>query len=294
MKFTVTGSLGNISKTLTELLIKAGHEITVISSNAEKKSAIEALGAKAAIGSVSDTDFLTKAFQDADAVYTMVPPNLMQNNYRDYMSNVGRNFAAAIKNSGVKRVVNLSSIGAHLPDGTGPIKGLHDVEHILNALEGVSVKHLRAGFFYYNFFGNIDMIRHAHILGSNYDADAPVNLVHPKDIAEVAAKELQHPFSGKSYRYVISDERKASDVAKVLGTAVGQPDLPWIQFTDEAALEGMTNAGLPQSMAGAYVEMGRSIANRSLWEDRDQEATKTFEPTKLEDFASEFSKVYNG
>ena len=57
MKITVTGSLGNISKLLAQELIAHGHDVTIISSKADKQAEIEALGAKAAIGSVTDAEF---------------------------------------------------------------------------------------------------------------------------------------------------------------------------------------------------------------------------------------------
>src|SRR5690242_16142211 len=107
MKFTITGSLGNISKPLVEILVKNGHEVTVISSNAQKVPDIEALGAKAAIGSITDTAFLTNAYKGADAIYTMVPPDYRAVNYRQHMMEVGKSIVEAIKGSGVKRVVNL-------------------------------------------------------------------------------------------------------------------------------------------------------------------------------------------
>src|SRR5690349_15071348 len=125
MKITITGSLGNISKPLAELLISNGHEVTIISSDPKKINNIETLGAKAAIGSVADVAFLTSAFSGADVIYTMVPPNWTASNYREYIRETGNNLRDAIKASGVKRVVNLSSIGAHLSEGTGPIAGMH-------------------------------------------------------------------------------------------------------------------------------------------------------------------------
>lgn len=76
MKVTITGSLGNISKSLTTELIQKGHEVTVISSNPSKQEEIESLGATAAIGSLEDTAFLTRAFKGADSVYTMIPPEI--------------------------------------------------------------------------------------------------------------------------------------------------------------------------------------------------------------------------
>lgn len=74
MKVTVTGSLGYISTPLIQELVKKGHLVTVISSKAEKQKDIEALGAKAAIGVMEDTSFLTDTFSGADAVYCMLAP----------------------------------------------------------------------------------------------------------------------------------------------------------------------------------------------------------------------------
>ena len=101
MKYVVTGSLGNISKPLAERLIAAGHEVTVMSSNPGKAAEIEKLGAKVAIGTVLDVAFLSKTFERADAVYTMVPPFFGAADWKKHIAAVGENYAAAIKVSGV-------------------------------------------------------------------------------------------------------------------------------------------------------------------------------------------------
>jgi uncharacterized protein YbjT (DUF2867 family) len=292
MKFTITGSLGNISKPLAEILIAAGHEVTVITSSVNKVQAIEAIGARAAVGSVEDVTFLTEAFQGKDAIYTMVPPNFGASNIREFIAATGEKYAEAIKASGVKKVVNLSSIGAHLDAGTGPISGLHDVEQTYSKLDGIAVKHLRPAFFYINFFGNIDMIKHAGILGSNYGAETPLVLVHPKDIAAVAAEELQQDFTDHSVRYIASDESTAANVASVLGAAIGKPELPWVEFNDEDALQGMIQAGLPEVMAKSYVEMGDATRSRKLYEHYFNNKPSSFGKIKLEDFAIEFAKAF--
>ncbi|MFB0497269.1 putative dinucleotide-binding enzyme [Mucilaginibacter sp. OAE612] len=41
MKIIITGSLGNIGRSLTGRLVKAGHNVTVISSNENKKEVIQ-------------------------------------------------------------------------------------------------------------------------------------------------------------------------------------------------------------------------------------------------------------
>lgn len=293
MKITLTGSLGNISKPLTTKLVQAGHTVTLISSSADKAAEIEKIGATPAIGSVDDIAFLTEAFKGADAIYTMVPNNFGVANFRAYIGGVGKNYAEAIKAAGIKKVVNLSSIGAHIDGGTGPISGIHDVEQTYSQLNGVAIKHLRPAFFYTNLLANTDMIKHLGFLGANYGDNSRIVFVHPNDIAEVAAEELLSDFSGTSIRYVASDEKTTNEVASVLGAAIGKPDLKWVDFTDEQALQGMLQAGLPPEIARNYVEMGAAVRSAILWEDYDQHKPAVYGKTKLQDFAVDFARIFN-
>ncbi|MFD0766944.1 NAD(P)H-binding protein [Mucilaginibacter lutimaris] len=292
MKITLTGSLGNISKPLAIKLVQAGHTVTLISSSADKTAEIEKLGAIPAIGSVDDVKFLTRAFTGADAIYTMVPNNFAATNYREFIGGIGKNYAEAIRASGVKKVINLSSIGAHINGGTGPISGIHDLEETYKQLEGVAIKHLRPGFFYTNLLGNIDMIKHLGFIGSNYGEHARLVLVYPGDIAEVAAQELESEFTGTSVRYIASDERTTDEIAATLGRAIGKPDLKWVNFDDEQALQGLLQAGLPPEIARNYVEMGSAVRKGILFEDYDKHIP-THSKTKLDEFATNiFARAY--
>ena len=293
MQYVITGSLGNISKPLAEKLVAAGHKVTVISSKTEKAAQIEALGAKASIGSVDDIAFLTKTFTGADAVYTMVPPNLGAADWKKYIGGIGENYAAAIKSSGVINVVNLSSIGAHMPIGCGPVSGLYLVEKALNGLEGVNVKLLRAGFFYLNFLGNIGMIKHMGIIGGNYGEGPKLPLVHPNDITEAAAQELLGlSFKGKSIRYVVSDEKTTHEIAAILGNAIGKPELLWINFKDEDTKVGLIQAGLSEEVAKNYAEMGAAMREGKMDAEFNANRPEVFGKIKFEAFAPFFAAIY--
>lgn len=292
LNITVTGSLGNIGRPLTQKLLAAGHRVTVVSSQASKKEAITALGATPAIGSITDVDFLSNAFTGADAVFIMIPPNFAATDYGAYTAASGNNYLQAVRNAGVRKVVLLSSIGAHLASGTGPISGLHGVEQLFNQLIDVSVTILRPGFFYTNFYGNMNMIRHMNILGSNNGAAQNLLMVHPADIADAAAAALQEDSKGNRIEYVISDEQTNASIATVLGSAIGKPDLPWVEFSDEDALNGMLQAGLPQPIAAMYTEMGSAIRQEILWEDYLPERKGWKGKVKLQDFAQEFAVQY--
>jgi uncharacterized protein YbjT (DUF2867 family) len=205
---------------------------------------------------------------------------------------MAKNFAAAIKASGVKKVVNLSSVGAHMPEGCGPVSGLHFAELELNALSGVDIKHLRPGYFYTNLFHSVGMIKHAGFFGNNFSGDAVLALTHPIDIAAAAAEELLSlSFTGKTIRYIVSDERTSRQIAAVLGAAIGKPDLAYVEFTDEDALKGGIQAGLPEEISRNYMEMGNAFRTGQMIADYRQHPV-ALGKTKLEDFAKEFAAAY--
>jgi len=291
MKITTTGSLGNVGKPLVKLLVAAGHEVTVITSSMERKEAIEALGAKAAVGSISDPEFLTRAFTGANAVFTMTPP-AMGTNIIANIANAGKAYAAAILASGVQRVVMLSSIGADQDQGTGPIQGVHLVEQTYQQLQGVNVTILRAGYFYYNFFRDIPLIRNQHMLGSNYNGGDKLLLAHPEDIASAIAGELQSEGNGMEVKYIVSDISTGTEAAATLGKAIGQPELPWVVISDAQLEQGMLSAGLPQELAGLLTEMGRALRQGLVTQHFFASAPEVRGRTKLADFAAEFREKY--
>lgn len=293
MKIIITGSLGNVAKPLAEQLIAEGHDITVISSSESKKSEIENLGAKAAIGSITDLNFLVDTFKGNDAAFLMTPPNMGFENLVENTTNAGKNYAEAVQQTGVKRIVMLSSIGAESPVENGPIKGLHAIEKFYNELENTSVTFLRAGYFYINFFNDIPLIKNAGILGANYPDHTEVPLVHPRDIAKAAAEELLKNSEGKHVKYIVSDVRKAQDFANIFGNAIGKPELPWVEFKDEDSLHGMLQAGVPQEMAELYTEMGRGIRTGIVQKDFIEHGSVVEGEIKLEEFAKEFADKFN-
>ena len=292
MKIVITGASGNISKPLAEQLLAEGNQITVIGRSLAHLQPLIDKGATAKTGSVDDVSFLKQAFIGADAVYTMVPPNFGATQWKQYIGQVAQNYAEAIKENRIPYVVNLSSVGAHLPDGVGPVSGLFLSEKNLNA-SGANVLHLRPGYFYTNFLANIDLVRNHHIIGSNFGADIKLVLSHPLDIAKAAARALTNQgFKGSSnIQYLSSDERKPSEIAAVFGNEIGKPQLPWIKFGNEDLLQALIGAGLPSEIAGNYVEMGTALDNGSMLEDYWKNKPVTGAVT-LENFAKTFSQIY--
>jgi uncharacterized protein YbjT (DUF2867 family) len=298
MKITITGSLGHISKPLTQELVQKSHTVTVISSKPERQNEIKALGATAAIGTIEDLDFLVSAFTGADAVYTMLPP--LPSHFFDptfdlmvYANKIANIYAEAIQRSGVKRVVQLSSIGAHLEKGSGLIRWAYQIEGILGNLPDVGITFMRPVGFYYNLLGFIDTIKKSGVIASNYGAEDTIPWVSPIDIATAIAEEIVTPLVGRKVRYAASDELTCNEAARILGEAIGKPDLKWILISDEQLQRSVEAAGMPEQVAIGFVEMQACMHYGPFYDDYYLNKPTVMGNVKLKDYAKEFATAYN-
>jgi uncharacterized protein YbjT (DUF2867 family) len=318
MQLVVTGSLGNISAPLTQELVRQGHAVTVISSKPEKRGAIEALGARAAIGTIEDVAFLAATFAGAEGVYCMLPPFNYFDPALDVMAEARKlatAYTAAIRQAGVKRVVHLSSVGAHLAQGNGVLAFHHLAENIFRELPAeVSITHLRPVGFYTNLFNFKDMIKGEGLLGrflalrysglramltgktgiiaANYGAGDKLPWVSPVDIAAAAAEELTAPLAGRNVRYVASEELTCNEIASILGQAIGKPYLQWALMSDKQMQSGLEMFKVPKERAVGIVEMNAAMHSGLVDEDYYRHRP-VLGKVKMADFAKEFAAVYH-
>jgi len=299
MNIVITGSLGNIGKPLTQELVEKGHAVTVISRNEERKNEIEAMGAKAAIGNMQDAGFLAATFKGADIVYLMESWEGMGSLFdrdADFVAafrNIGNNYKQAVEQSGVKRIVHLSSIGAHTDKGTGSLFLHHTVENILQQLPGdVAIKFMRPVSFYTNIFRYMETIRKQGAIIQSYGGDRKEPWVSYLDIAATVAAEMEKPFNGRTIHYLASEEVSPNEVAEIIGEAIGKPDLKWLVIPGEQMLDHMLEAGMNEWIAKGLVEMQAAQGSGSLYEDYYKNRP-VMGKVKLADFAKEFAFIYH-
>ena len=291
--FVITGATGNIGSVLAEKLLEKKQKVRAIGRSAEKLKALADRGAKIATGSIDDSAFLAAAFEGASAVFTMIPLDVRAQNGRKQQDRIGEAIAFAIQQAMPSHVVNLSSIGGHLPEGTGPIAGLHAQEERLNRIQEIHVLHLRPAYFMENFLMNIPMIKHMGINGSPMRGDLFFPMIATRDVAATAADHmLKLDFKDKSVHDLLgARDLTMMEVTKVLGKAIAKPSLPYVQFPYEDALKGMMQAGISEDVARSFNEMARAM-NEGLIVSPSRTPRNTT-PTSIEDFAAIFATVYN-
>jgi uncharacterized protein YbjT (DUF2867 family) len=172
------------------------------------------------------------------------------------------------------------------------ILGAHDVEIMLGELPGISVTHLRPGYFYYNLYNYIPMIKGAGFIRANYGGDDKIVLVSPLDIATVAAEELTTTGTVKKVRYIASDERTVNEIAYLLGVAIGNPDLKWELCTNEQMLEDLERNGVLPNIATSLVELYHCVHSGIFAEDYERNKPIAMGKVKMEDFAKDFAAAF--
>jgi uncharacterized protein YbjT (DUF2867 family) len=284
--YTILGATGNVGKIISNILIGKGEKVRLVARSADRLRPFVGKQAEAFGGDAMDTEFLVKAFTGADAVFTMLPKNIKAEDGIAYADKIGFSIARALTIAKVKYVVNLSSVGAELPDGTGPIIGLHRHEERLNKIKGLNVLHLRAAFFMENQLMNINMIKSRGINGSAIRGDIKFSMIATKDIAAYAAERLAKcDFTGSSIEYLLGQrDLSMIDATEIIGRKINNPTLVYVMFPYAEAEKGLMSSGLSADMSRLYVEMSKAFNDGRILAKRTAGNTT---PTSFEVFCDE-------
>jgi uncharacterized protein YbjT (DUF2867 family) len=294
--YVITGATGHTGKIIAEQLLAAGKQVKVIGRSAERLADLVAKGAVPAIGTLSDAAFLTNAFQGATAVYLMIPPDWGTTDWATFQRGIANAFLVALPAAGVQKVVLLSSQGAHLIEGAGPVSRLAELEQGLAQIPGLHSLSLRPGFFMENLYANIGLIKQAGIFGYSLKSEIRLPIIHTRDIAAAAIQHLLSlDFQGHTHQFLGgAADLTMQEVATILGTSIGKPDLAYVYFEPAAAKAGMMQAGITETIADGYNELFDAL-NTGIYQEGYSRTPEVTTPTTLEWFAeNEFKYAFAG
>src|SRR6202522_2361897 len=290
--YVILGASGNTGSILADFLLSKGGKVRVVGRDAGRLQRFVRQGAEAFTADLGDAVALTKAFSGAHAAYLLLPP-ISSREMQEQQSDA---FAKAVKDSGLRYAVNLSSYGAHAPKGTGPIAGLHASEQKLNAIPGLNVLHLRAGYFMENNLAAIGMIRQAGVFAGALRPDLKQPMIATRDIGDYAAKRLLHlDFSGKQTRELLGErDLSMTEATAVIARGIGKPDLRYEQFPYDQVQQALTQLGVPPKGAAMYIEMYKAI-NAGILIPLEPRSPENTTPTSIEQFVQDvFVAAYRG
>ena len=294
--YVVLGATGNTGSVIANSLLLKGERVRVVGRDASRLERFVRKGAEAFAANVTDAAAITKAFTGARAAYLMLPPNMTSQDYRADQERESDAIAKAVKDSSLRYAVHLSSYGAQVPQGTGPIAGLHSSEQKLNAITGLNVLHLRAGYFMENNLAAIGMIQAMGIFGHALTLDLKHPMIATRDIGDYAAQRiLKLDFSGKQSRELLGErDVSMNEATAVIARGIGKPDLRYVQFPYEQVQQVLEQMGIPPKTAGQFIEMYKAI-NEGVVAGREPRSAENTTPTSFEKFVQDiFVQAYQG
>lgn len=294
--YAIIGATGNTGRVVAERLLARGQKVRVIGRNATRLQGFVQKGAEAAVADATDGEGLTKAFSGARAVYVMVPPDNAAPDFGAYQEQVSGAAAAAIEKAGVEYAVLLSSVGADKPSGTGPVAGLHRFEQKLAGVPRLNALYIRAAYFMPNLLPQINVIKAMGAMAGPLRGNLAVPMIAPRDIGAYAAEALlklnftgQQPLELLGQRDVTYD-----DAAKVIGRAIGKPDLSYSQLPPSQLKPVFVQMGMSPNMADLLLEMSDAM-NSGYMVALETRSSRNTTPTSIEQFVSEeFAPAFGG
>jgi len=294
--YVVLGATGHTGSVIATSLLSKGEKVRVVGRDATRLQRFVRKGAEAFTANVSDAAALAKALTGARAAYLLLPPNITSPDYRADQERESDAIAKAVKESGLRYAVHLSSFGAGVPEGTGPIAGLHSSEQKLNALGDLNVLHVRAGYFMENTLTAINMIQAMGIFGHAVLPDLKLPMIATRDIGDYAAgRILKLDFSGKQTRELLGErDLSMNEATSVIARGIGKPDLRYVQFPYEQVEQVLTQMGIPAKTAGQFIEMYKAI-NEGIVAAQEPRSPENTTPTSFEKFVQDvFAPAYQG
>src|SRR6202140_1052125 len=226
--YVILGATGHTGSIVANFMLSKGQKVRVIGRDPGRLRRFVDKGAEAFTADMSEATALTKAFSGARAAYLLLPPaKSPQEQERDRDA-----IAKAVKESGLRYAVHLSSYGAQVAEGAGPVSGLHSSEQKLNAIEGLNVLHLRAAYFMENNMAAIGMIHGMGIFGNALLPDLKLPMAAIRDVGAYAAQRVWDlDFSGKQTRELLGPrDLSMTEANAVIARGIGKPDLRYAQF----------------------------------------------------------------
>jgi uncharacterized protein YbjT (DUF2867 family) len=243
MKIVIAAASGNIGRRTAEQVIRAGAETILLSRRPEQLADLVAQGAIVKPISSDDAQGLIAATKDVDALFWLTPPKLDVPSLSDWYTQTAMAGANAVRENGIDRVVNISSIGAGAKPNLGTVSFSGDVEAIFNQT-GANILHLRPGYFMENLLIQVESIRRDNTVSFPYPNNHDIPWISTDDIGDEAAKYLlDDRWAGQWTRNLMGAENLTPlETAAILSQVLDQP-IEYVRVTIESIQQQLASLG---------------------------------------------------
>ncbi|WP_126446185.1 SDR family oxidoreductase [Sulfuricystis multivorans] len=278
----VTGATGNIGRALVEILQTTPSSLSTIAASPSGQSVAGAPGRPLNLLNTAST---RAAMQGIERLFLLTPAH-------PEMEAMTANAVRAAQAAGVQHIVRVSGAGAD-PKSEIAIARLQGSCDQIVIDSGIAYTLLRPKNFMQNFTTFLrDMIRSGAVYSSQGEGRVP--FIDARDIAAVAAQVLRDPQAHASQVYTLTGPQALTnaEALAVIAEHIGRP-IQLVSISEEQAVEGMRQAGMPEPLVQAMSSLNRIIAAGWVAEVTDDVPRLLGRPaTAWADFVAEHRHVW--
>ena len=286
----VTTPTGNIGSQVLKDLLSKNEPIRVIARNPDRLAPEVRKRVEVVVGSHGDSVVVNRAFQDADSVFWVVPPDPRAASVEAAYVEFARPAATALRQQGVKRVVGVSALGRGTPWAAHA--GLATASLAMDDLiasSGVSYRALTMPSFMDNLLRQAEPITRNGVFSLPIDGDLKLPSAASSDVAQVVARLLlDHSWTGVASVPILGPEDLSyNEMARVLSEVLGRP-VRFEQISNDAFKARLIGRGMSDAMAQGNVDMW--IAKGEGIDSAEKRTPESSTPTSFREWANEAFK----
>lgn len=260
MKIAVTTPAGHIGSVVVSTLLDQGVNPVLIARHPEKVQDAVGRGAAVIRADHGDPEELTEATHGVDALFVCVPGSLTVTDIPGWYRRFAEAATLAAQHNEIDHVVLISSVGADLDHGNGPVAGLHLAEKILSDSAIPHLTFLRPGYFMENTLLQIPNILMTDKLFTTFPKGATFPMIATRDIGVHAARVLREaPAERKRIVELHGGEITGYDEVAGVLSEVLERDIEHVTMPDDQFVGALTEAGVSRELAEALVELNDAV-----------------------------------
>jgi uncharacterized protein YbjT (DUF2867 family) len=213
----ILGAGGQVGSMIVKNLIEKNLTPKAVIRNKNKEESLKKLGAEVCVCDLFDGAELERIISKGTSLFVLTPENPFSENPLLDTEKILTNIYKAVKKSHIKKIVGLSSGGAHLKTGSGNLLMSRMLEDTFIDLK-TQLVFIRPGYYYSNWIGYLDIVKQEGILPTFYPKDFQIPMVSPADVALYIANILYAENNYESIYEIIGPQLYSSDdIAKTFG-----------------------------------------------------------------------------
>ena len=267
----IVGATGQVGSNLIKGIKEKGFPVRAVVRNPDKLSdkTIEARTAD-----LFNAEQLIEAFKGGTTVFVLTPENPTSTDIIEDTKRIVENYKKAIQATGIKKVVALSCVGAHIDSNTGNVLMSRILEQTLDTLD-IQKTFIRPSYYFSNWLGYMETVDQYGVLPTFFPEDLKIEMHSPIDLAKFIAKTITDTSTNDKEIYELTGQQKYSslDVAntfsKLFNKNVAVQSIP-----NEKWKETLLSVGFTDNTATNLADMTQAVIDNKTVPERPNDTIK--------------------